>query len=293
MWYLNKAIGEAKKLINELNPAVIISTGGFAAGATGLAAGMTRTPLVIIEPNAYPGLTNKKLGPAAEMIFISYDSAREFFPVDKTFNYGVPTRKALFEIDRNEARQKLGIAEDTVMVLATGGSQGADSININLPFGILQMVRDFEDIDIKVFHQAGKGRIDEARIFREEMDDDMYEVVEFIEDMPTHLAAADIVVSRAGASTLAEISAVGVASIIFPFPKAAENHQYKNAKEWEDAGATILLTDGSTNIGDMTASLSRLFYDRSVRDEMAAASRKFSHPDSAKNIADKLDKFLG
>lgn len=292
LWYLNQAISECRKIISDIKPVCLLSTGGFAAGAAGLAAGLAKTPLVIIEPNAYPGLTNRKLGPAAQLVFIAFPQAEEYFPKDRTYRYGIPIRKEIIEKSRSDARKQLALDDDTFMILAMGGSQGADSININVPFGTLQIVRESEDIKLRVMHSAGKGRIDEARVFREELTDDMYQVVEFIDDVPTYLAAADLVISRAGASTLAEISARGVPSILFPYPKSAENHQLKNARSWEEAGAAIVLEDGSTNIGDLSSVLIILLHDPEKRTRMGEAARQFGSPEAAEKIAEKLSGFF-
>jgi len=292
LWYLAGSIFSSIGQVRKLNPGVVLTTGGFAAGAMGLASWFTRTPLVIIEPNAYPGMTNRWLGKRAALVFTAYDKAAKFFPKGRTFIVGTPARSDLITKSRAESRSELGLSDDTVFIVATGGSQGASGINSNLPESIVLLLNMSPVLKLKVLHQCGKGkqasvRVDDTRFPREN-----YVVVEFIDNIPLILAAADIVVCRAGASTLTEVAVRGLPAVIIPYAQSAENHQVKNARTWESEGAGYCIEEKDLTPESLAEKLSILISDEKKRKQLGESARKFGNPDSAVVIAQKLSELL-
>jgi len=291
LWFLLRSIFLSIGIVRKLRPRLILTTGGFAAGAMGLAAGYTKTPLVIIEPNAYPGLTNRRLGKKASIVFTAYEDAKKYFDPDRTITYGAPARREVIEADRIEARKKLGLDDGTLLVLATGGSQGAAGINRHLPEAIKKLT-ETGNLQIRIIHQCGKGKKEAVVSELSSGMDQFYEVVEFIEDVPSYLAASDIVISRAGASTLAEIACRGLPAIIIPFPHSSENHQVKNAKAWESSGAAICIEEVDLTPKSLSGSLNKLLTEPDTRLQMGENARRFGNPESASDIARKLMEYL-
>jgi len=277
-------------LIRRIRPGIILTTGGFAAGAAGLAAWMTRTPLAIIEPNAYPGLTNRFLGKRASAVFTAYPEAKTFFREKKTHAIGSPARIEVVERDRKSARAQLGLGDDTLMLLAMGGSQGAAGINRTLPESVKLISMTARGMDLRVVHQCGRGKLDQVVVDRKALPESRYSVVEFIDDIPTYLAAADAVVCRAGASTLSEVACRGLASVIVPYPFSAENHQVRNARAWESAGAALCIEESELNPSHLANKIVILLTDPRMRNVMGEKARKFGDPSAAEKIADIIEE---
>lgn len=292
LWFLLVSIFRSIGIVRKLKPDFVLTTGGFTAGSVGLAAWMTRTPLIIIEPNVYPGLTNRYLGKHAKLVFTAYKQAGNFFPENITMTIGSPARREIMEIDHDEAKGKTGIGNETMLILVMGGSQGAKGINENMPDAIKYLVEKDKDSDYKVIHQCGKGKSESVVVDREIIPESKYEITEFIEDVPTYLAAADIVISRAGASTLSEIAFRGVASILIPFAASAENHQAANAKEWERSDAAICIEEKELTAEILGKKIELLLKDAGLRRSMGENARKFGDPSAAGKIADRLEDFL-
>jgi UDP-N-acetylglucosamine--N-acetylmuramyl-(pentapeptide) pyrophosphoryl-undecaprenol N-acetylglucosamine transferase len=292
LWYLQSSFWRAVGYLRRLRPRLVLTTGGFAGGSTGLAANLVRTPLAIIEPNALPGLTNRYLGKRAAGVFVTYPQAAAFFPQSKTYVLGTPSRREVIEKDRGEARRALRIGDETLLILAMGGSQGAAGINRILPEAARLVALDRPDIDFRVIHQCGQGKIDSVAVDRTALPMDRYQVLEFIEDTPTHLAAADIVVSRAGASTLSEIACRSLPAVLIPYPHSAENHQVKNARSWEASGAAFCVEEKDLTASGLAADLLLLLTDKTKRDSMSREATKFGDSRAAERIVDLLEPFL-
>jgi UDP-N-acetylglucosamine--N-acetylmuramyl-(pentapeptide) pyrophosphoryl-undecaprenol N-acetylglucosamine transferase len=292
LWFLGTSFFRCVGEIRRIRPVLVLTTGGFASGAAGLAARMTRTPLGIIEPNAYPGLTNRFLGKGAAFVCVAYAQAKAHFPRGAPHLLGVPARGEVARKDRDQARRELGLGQGTLMVLAMGGSQGAAGINRLLPEAAKLTLKDRPDIDVRFVHQCGAGKKDTVKVSRETLPENRYEIAEFIEDVPTYLAAADVVVSRAGASTLAEIACRGLPAILVPYPHAAENHQVRNARSWEEAGAAVCIEEKDLTPSGIATSLLLLLTDAGRREAMGEAARGFGDPDAAERIADLVEPYL-
>lgn len=291
-FYLIASVFDSYGIIKKEKPKFIITTGGFAGGPSGIAALLTRTPLVVIEPNVYPGLTNRVLGKFANRIFVAFPEAKDYFPSNRTIVAGIPARSEIIERNRENARASLMLDDDTLFILALGGSQGAASINKYLPDAVCLILKQRPDIRFRVAHQAGKQKSEAVIEKTVEMKPDLYQIYEFIEDMPTFLAAADIVVTRAGASTLSELAARNLPAVLIPYPHSSENHQLKNARAWEDAGAAICLEEGELSASSLASALLLLLTDSSRRISMGELASKFGDPLAADRIADAIEVFL-
>ena len=292
IWFLISAIFRSIGVINKFKPIIVLTTGGFAAGAVGLAAILTRTPLVIIEPNALPGMTNRFLGKYAKLVCVAYTKAKSHFPSNKTKLTGVPARKEIAGKNREESRRELGIDNETLFVLALGGSQGALGINRNLPESVKLISTDRPDLRIKVVHQYGTGKENTVAVLKEPLPEDIYKLVPFIEDVPTWLAASDIVITRAGASTLSEIACRGIPAIIIPFPHSAENHQVENAKSWESAGAAFCIEEKDLTPASLATAMLLLLSDPKKRESMGREALKFGDPDATNRIAGFIESLI-
>ena len=241
--YLMTAGRQAKKIVKEFAPDIAIGTGGYAAGPVIRAAQQLHIPTAIHEQNAYPGVTNKLLAKKADAVMMTFEAAKKYFPENApTVVTGLPVRGNLTRRTREQALGKLGFSPDCMTILSFGGSQGAKCLNDLMPDLMEWHVKS--DMKIQHIHAYGKfGRdsVPEELSKRGIADAPGTRVTEYIHDMDVCLAAADLVISRAGASTLSELEAVGRASILIPYPTAAENHQYHNAMVLGKAGAAIVI----------------------------------------------------
>jgi len=292
LWFLLISIFQSVGIVRKLKPRLVISTGGFAAGAAGIAAWLTKTPLVIIEPNVYPGITNRKLGRAASMVFLGYPETEKFFSGTNTITIGVPARREIASRSRDEARRELGIESGTAMILGTGGSQGAKSINAILPESARLIKESSPDTDFIVYHQCGRGKIEKVRPDRNVLPESQYKIMEFIDDIPKFLAASDIVISRAGASTVSEIACRGVASVLIPYPQASENHQVHNARALESSGAAYCIEESELDAKKLAEIITGLLKDPEKRKSMGEAAKEFGNPEAAAKIVEHLKLYL-
>ncbi len=292
LWFLARSIFQSVGIIRKHKPSIVLSTGGFAAGAAGIAAGLTGTPLAIVEPNAYPGLTNRWLGKHASAVFTAYPEASKHFPESVVHATGAPARREVISASRDDARMSLGINDDILMVLAMGGSQGASINNNNLPDAISSLIEKNIDLKIFVVHQCGMGKSGAVKINRNTLPEKMYKVVEFIEDTPTYLAASDLIISRAGASTLSEICCRGLPSILIPLSTSAENHQVVNARAWESKGAAFCIEEKELSPEILAEKIGLLLTDPNLRKKMGTAASESGDPSAAERIADHLEGII-
>lgn len=269
------AILKARTLIRHLRPVLVVGFGGFASGPGGLASRLTGTPLIIHEQNARAGLTNRVLARLACRVLEGFSGA---FP-GKGVSVGNPVRAEICNLADPEQRY----AERTgpVRILVMGGSQGALALNRDLPE---LLAGYFKGQSIEVRHQAGKGRISEAAQ-RWQATWVEANVIEFIEDMAEAYAWADLVICRAGASTVAEVAAAGVAAVFVPLPTAVDDHQSANAGWLVDQGAARLLPQTQLNEQGLQKALDGLA-TRDALMSLAGRARRQALPGSAEHVAD-------
>ncbi len=272
------ALWQSFQILRRWRPDVVVGVGGYASGPVVLAAWLLRIPTAVQEQNAIAGLTNRLLGRFAQAAFIAFPEAARHFPRRKVYQLGNPIRRTLMEnFMRPEARH------DASRLLVFGGSQGAHALNMRV-VEALPHLADLRD-RLRITHQTGARDRDQVesgyRACGFEPD-----VREFITDMSAAYAGADLVVCRAGAMALAELTVCRKPSILVPFPLAADNHQVRNAKSLVDAGAAVMIEErdltGELLAGEIRAILTHP--DR--REKMARAAGKMGSPQAAKEIAD-------
>ncbi|MES0873863.1 undecaprenyldiphospho-muramoylpentapeptide beta-N-acetylglucosaminyltransferase [Sinimarinibacterium thermocellulolyticum] len=270
---LLRAVLQALRAIRRERPDAVLGMGGFTAGPGGVAAWLLRRPLLIHEQNAAPGLTNRWLARLACIVM-------EAFP--RTFvaarSVGNPVRRGFAELPAPGQRLD---HDGAPRLLVIGGSQGARALNEQVPRA-LALLTPAERPDVR--HQAGRTLEVARRAYADCGVDASVEA--FIEDMPAALGWADLVICRAGASTIAELAAAGVASVLVPYPHAVDDHQTRNAEYLRDAGAAALLPEREATPTQLAALLRELLGDRLRLQRMGEAARRVAWPDATAHIAD-------
>lgn len=265
--------------ILRIQPGVVLGMGGFVSGPGGLAAWMCRKPLVIHEQNAVPGLTNRIMRFFATQVLAAYPGT--FAVAAKVRVIGNPVRIEITRIPAPELRLHARHAQQVLHVLVLGGSLGARSLNNVVPSGLARFLTASQ---IEVRHQTGERDLEATReAYRHHQLKAVTEV--FISDMAAAYAWADVVICRAGALTIAELSAVGVPSILVPFPFAVDDHQTANAAYLQDNGAAITLRDADLSAESLAAALHAITDDRTRMLEMAQRARAAAYPSATTDAA--------
>ncbi|MGH2454009.1 MAG: undecaprenyldiphospho-muramoylpentapeptide beta-N-acetylglucosaminyltransferase [bacterium] len=274
-------------------PDVVLATGGYVAGPVGLAAVLLGIPLVVQEQNEIPGLTNRWLGRWARRISLPSET-RGGFPQGRTVVTGVPVRPSVLRGERRVARAAFGLAVDRFTILTIGGSQGALALNQAVTeAGTLLMYEP-----VQILHQTGGEHLEGVRRdigHREHIGPPVLRqvAVPFIERMGDAYAAADLVICRAGASTLAEVTAWGLPAILVPYPHAAGDHQEANARRLAETGGAEVIPDPDLTGIRLAQALGTLLRQPARRREMAEAARAAAHPDAADRVVDLLLQAAG
>ncbi|WP_185860938.1 undecaprenyldiphospho-muramoylpentapeptide beta-N-acetylglucosaminyltransferase [Blattabacterium cuenoti] len=227
----------ANKIIQKFSPDIVIGTGGFVSFPTLYAAKKNKIPILIQEQNSFPGLTNRIFSRYANKICIGYDKAKKYFPKEKTIITGNPVRSEILQLpSKKKACMNLGLQVTKPIILSIGGSQGSNSMNNAWRKGLKKII----ELDMQLIWQVGK--LDLHKIKKNKMSHHSNIIfMEFIENIPICYAAADIIVSRAGALTISEICLIGKPYILIPFPWSSNDHQNKNAKILEEKEAALII----------------------------------------------------
>jgi UDP-N-acetylglucosamine--N-acetylmuramyl-(pentapeptide) pyrophosphoryl-undecaprenol N-acetylglucosamine transferase len=278
---------KVKRIIKSFKPQVAVGVGGYASAPTLNAAAAMGIPCLIQEQNSYAGVTNRSLAKKAAKICVAYDEMERFFPADRIIKTGNPVRQALLAntMTKAEAREAMGLQKDLPTILVIGGSLGARTINNSIAAGIQR----FEQAGIQVVWQTGKFYAEECERKAKEANAKIVRPQAFISDMATAYKAADIVISRAGASSISELCLLGKASILVPSPNVAEDHQTKNARALSDKGAAVFVPDNQaerTLVEEAVALVSNATAIEKLEQEV----KKLALPDSADIIADEVLK---
>ncbi len=268
-------------IIRSFHPDVVLGVGGYASGPTLAAAVLMRVPTAIQEQNSVMGTTNRLLAGFVDRIFISWENTDPHTRPEKTMLTGNPVRDDLFE----PAVQEHGRAGYNILIF--GGSRGARSINQALTSN-LDMLAPLTG-RIRVLHQTGQGAVDEVKSAYDKAGIDA-DVREFIDDMGPTYQWADLVVCRSGASSLAEITALGKPAIVVPYPYAIGDHQMRNAQVLESEGAVRIILDQELKNGALVKEIRTVLDRPDMLSEMARKSRTFGRPDAARTIAGELFK---
>jgi UDP-N-acetylglucosamine--N-acetylmuramyl-(pentapeptide) pyrophosphoryl-undecaprenol N-acetylglucosamine transferase len=283
---LVSSLFKARGIIQEFKPDVVIGTGGFASGPLLRAAAAAGIPTVIQEQNSYPGITNKLLSKRAKKVCVAYENLERFFPASKLVLTGNPVRQDLIDIDgkRNEAISYFKLDTEKKTLLVLGGSLGSRRINQL----IAKELVGFAAHDIQVIWQCGKLYYEQYSLFN---DKENVQVLAFIDRMDLVYAAADIVISRAGASSVSELCIVGKPVIFIPSPNVAEDHQTKNAKAIVDKDGAILLREHELDT-QFEKVFGNLIGDAELRKQLAGNIRKLAKVNATQDIVEEIVKLI-
>ena len=294
MWLAFYSPIKTKSLIRKLKPDVVIGTGGYVCWPVVRAAQMCGVPTMIHESNAVPGLTVKMLeGGATRMLLNFAETKKHLKDESKAVVTGNPMRHGFSTVDRKEARRSLGLSDDDKLILSFGGSLGAVALND----ACIEMMADYVAKNESVYHihATGDRNYDECKKkFDERMKSpcDRIRLEKYINNMPTLMSAADVVISRAGAMTLSELALVGRASVLIPYPHATDGHQLKNAKMFEGGNAAIVVEEKELSPTVLTNHVKSVIDDIELRTSMEANARAFASPDANRKIFEEITKIL-
>jgi UDP-N-acetylglucosamine--N-acetylmuramyl-(pentapeptide) pyrophosphoryl-undecaprenol N-acetylglucosamine transferase len=272
-------------ILKQFKPDVVIGTGGFASGAVLKVASLLGIPTVIQEQNSYPGITNKLLAKKANAICVAYENLERFFPKDKMILTGNPVRQDLLvQADKSEANAYFKLDESKKTIVILGGSLGARRIN-----QLIEKELDFLlSQNIQIIWQCGKLYLNDYSKYNEK---DNVQVVAFIDRMDLVYAAADVVISRSGASSVSELCIVGKPTIFIPSPNVAEDHQTKNAKAISDKNGAILIKESELETQFETI-FSDLNSNESKQAELSQNIKKLAKPNATKDIVEEIMKLV-
>jgi UDP-N-acetylglucosamine--N-acetylmuramyl-(pentapeptide) pyrophosphoryl-undecaprenol N-acetylglucosamine transferase len=274
-------LGAARALVKKLAPAAVLSVGGYAAGPVSLAAWAQGVPLALLEPNSVMGLANRLVAPLVKRAYTAFEETERHFRRNRVLRAGVPLRAGF-------APQPYAPPMTSLRLLVLGGSQGAKALNEIVPRAVAKF-----GSRLSVVHQSGPNHAPEVQSLYQELGVDSARVEAFIDDMPTALARADLVIGRAGAGALSEICAVGRPSILVPYPYAAGDHQAHNADALVRGGAAIRIKDKLATPDIVAKAIGTLLGDRNILVQMAAAARAIGRPDAAQTVALDLLELAG
>ena len=277
---LPRSLWQALRILERFQPQVVLGIGGYAAGPMMLAAAWSGIPLAVLEPNAYPGLANRWVAPYVARAFVAFPEAASYFPAGKAVEVGLPVRREFFEVQPKPRQPPF-------TVLIFGGSQGARTLNRAAVEALPQL--DQLQENLLLLHQTGQSEYNSVR--------EAYakhavraEVFPYIEKMPEAFARADLVVCRAGASTVAELAAAGRAAVLVPYPTAANQHQLRNAESLARRGAARLILDRDCNGDRLVAVIREGLQEPETLERMEAAIRRAAHPEAAARIVEEIER---
>ena len=272
---------KSRSVIKRFKPDAVIGTGGFASGAVVKVAGQMGIPTFIQEQNSYAGITNKMLAKNAHKICVAYDAMEQFFPKEKIVKTGNPIRDGLLNIGeyRSEGLSYFHLDSERKTLLVLGGSLGARRINQLIE----QQLPLFEQLGVQVLWQCGKLYYEEYKKYNSEQ----VRVLAFIDRMELAYAAADVIISRAGASSVSELCVVGKPVIFIPSPNVAEDHQTKNARAIADKQAAILLRENELN-EQFANTFSKLIANEAQQEALSAHIKALAQPNATKDIVNLI-----
>ncbi len=288
IWYLLTCNGQVKKILREFQPDVVVGFGGYVSGPVLRMAAKMGIPTAIHEQNAYPGITNKALSKVVDRVMLTAAEAEKYLqPKNDVTVTGLPVRGEMMKADRDFSRAKMGIKDNQKLVLSMGGSLGAMTINN----AMVDIITDHHnDENLYFLHATGQyglwvpDKLKEKGVDTENSRN--VEIREYISDMDVCMSAADVVVCRAGASTLSELQALGKASILVPSPNVAENHQFHNAMALVNKNAARIIEEKDLTREKMDELFMSLVNDDAERKEIEKNAKEMAVSDAKERIAD-------
>ncbi len=279
------SIIEARRILKDINPDMVIGVGGYSSGPVLACARLMGIPTLIHEQNTLPGLTNKMLGKLVDTVAVTYHESIKYFPKEKTFLTGNPVRTEIVEGSRERGHEIFSLAGDRFTVFIFGGSRGASHINhaVDEALEYLEPYRD----KIQFLHQTGEAEFD---VMKETYSSRGFKgtVMPFAYEMADAYAVADLIVSRAGATTLAELTACGKAAILVPYPHAAANHQEINARKLWDIGAAHVILDRDLNGKSLSDTVRYMMEEPEAIPEMARISKSLGSSEATGKIIELI-----
>ena len=292
---MRKSKKQAQAILDEFQPDLVVGTGGYASFPVVNEAARRKIPTAVHESNAVPGLTTKALARVVDRVMVGFEESRSHYDdPSKVVVTGTPVRGDFFKYTRQEAREKLGLTDERPLLLSYWGSLGAEVMNQKMVDFIAKEC--YEGAPIRHIHGAGR----DFPWMREELlrrglklGDNGVDVREYIYDMPLVMAAADVVLCRAGASTISEITAIAKPSVLVPSPNVTANHQEKNARVLAGQGAAILLREQDCGEHTLYDTVELLMQERDRRDAMVRALNAMAVPNAGEKIYQTLREIMG
>ena len=289
IWRFLKGVSSSKKILKEFKPDVVIGTGGYVCGPVVYAASKMKIPTIIHEQNSVPGLTNKFLSRYVNKVATSFEEASQYFPKEKVVLTGNPRGSEVVSHIGSSAILQLGVKKDKPSVMIFGGSRGAKAINE----AVLKNIEVLKDKPYQIIYITGEVHYQSVK---EELDligtPTNVIVKPFIHNMPEILPSVDLVVSRAGATTLAELTALGIASILIPSPYVTNNHQEKNAQALVANGAALMIKESELNGNSLIKAIDEVMLDNTKIESMKKAAKQMGMPDSAERLLNIIKKLM-
>ena len=288
------AVGKCRKIIREFGADVVVGTGGYASFPALLAASQLKVPTVVHEANAVPGLTTKMAAAIADRVLVCFEESVKYYKKpDQVEVVGMPVRQEFLCGNKQEARKELGIADGKPVMVSAFGSQGAKVMNETMADMMpLEQADGFPFHHIHATGSFGKEwmpkRVKDNGVDYENQP--MLDIREYIYNMPTVMAAADVIIGRAGSATCNEIAAAGVPCILIPSPNVTNNHQEKNARVLEEAGGAVVVLEKDCSPEKMYELIRQLMNDENRRSEMTGALHGLVKSDSAQRICDIVEE---
>ena len=276
----------------KIRPDCVLGTGGYVSAPALIAAKITGVPYMLHDSDAVPGIVSRAMSSGAKAMNISFEEAKKHLKAKNIQENGNPLRDEFNILDKKECLKELGLNPDKFTVLVMGGSQGAKSINAAVSACALDLI---EENDVQIIHQTGLKNYDEYMdgISSELRNNPSYFPKAYIENIPLYLSCADLVVARAGSLSLSEFNLSGLPSVLIPYPYAANNHQYHNAKSLENAGAAVCLEDNLCDGDNLREIIFNLINDKERMQNMKEANLSLAKPKSTKKITDILLSIAG
>ncbi|KQC29826.1 undecaprenyldiphospho-muramoylpentapeptide beta-N-acetylglucosaminyltransferase [Flagellimonas eckloniae] len=282
---LVSSLFRARKIVKQFKPNVAIGTGGFASGPLLKMAASSKIPCVLQEQNSYAGITNKLLANKAKRICVAYDGMEQFFPKEKIIKTGNPVRSDLVDlkVDKREATDFFGLDADKKTILIIGGSLGARRVNQLIE----KELNFFKDLKVQLIWQCGKLYYEDYKQY----DSSSVKVLAFLNRMDYAYAAADVIISRAGAGSVSELCLVGKPVLFIPSPNVAEDHQTKNAKALVSKDAALMLKESELDT-EFENKFTNLMNSVDIQNKLSMNIKELAMPQATDHIVDEIEKLL-
>ncbi len=289
LWKLMKSMRMARRVLRDFQPDIAVGVGGYASGPMLKEAQKRGIPTLIQEQNSYAGVTNKLLAANADRICVAYDGMERFFPGEKIIKTGNPVRKDVVssKLSQEDAKRELGFNPNRPLVVVVGGSLGARTINDSMKLAVRDMLKS----GASVLWQTGKLYADECQKAIADINNENLIATAFVGRMDLVYRGADLVVSRAGASTISEIQLAGAPAVLVPSPNVAEDHQRKNAEALAQRGAAVMILDREC-AEKLPRVVTEMLRDPKKREELGANARKMALENADEKIVDEILKII-